>query len=63
VRLNVKPAPASPFSTLTISLGISVMHPAEEITPKQLLGRADAALYQAKREGRNCYRTSWKEHP
>jgi PleD family two-component response regulator len=35
----------------TCSAGIAFWEPLE--TPEQVLGRADAALYQAKREGRD----------
>ena len=37
---------------LTFSVGIARLHPQE--TVDQLLQRADEALYQAKRDGRNC---------
>jgi diguanylate cyclase (GGDEF)-like protein len=42
---------------LTASLGVAVAHPAEVDTPA-LIGRADAALYRAKNQGRNCVRLS-----
>jgi diguanylate cyclase (GGDEF)-like protein len=38
--------------TLTISVGVA-QFPADGETPEALLARADAALYQAKRDGRN----------
>ncbi|MFD2447399.1 diguanylate cyclase [Vogesella fluminis] len=41
----------------TVSIGISELYPGEE-TPTPLIARADAALYLAKQEGRNCVRTS-----
>jgi two-component system, cell cycle response regulator len=37
---------------LTISVGVA-QFPADGETPEALLARADAALYQAKRDGRN----------
>lgn len=37
---------------VTLSLGVAEMLPGESI--EQLLGRADGALYRAKRSGRNC---------
>lgn len=40
----------------TVSIGISELYPGEE-TPTPLIARADAALYLAKQEGRNCVRT------
>jgi diguanylate cyclase (GGDEF)-like protein len=42
---------------VTASFGVSVALPAE-IDSKALLGRADAALYRAKDQGRNCVRLS-----
>jgi diguanylate cyclase (GGDEF)-like protein len=42
---------------ITASFGVAVAFPAE--TDRRLLvGRADAALYRAKEEGRNCVRVS-----
>ena len=38
---------------LTISAGVSTLRGAED-TAQELLRRGDMALYQAKREGRNC---------
>ncbi len=38
----------------TISLGISVQKPGEETTVTEILEKADAALYEAKKRGRNC---------
>ena len=38
--------------TLTISLGVTAMEGVEDL-PESMLERADAALYQAKRDGRN----------
>ena len=42
--------------TITCSIGVSVSVPARD-TPSTMLQRADAALYSAKRGGRNCVRT------
>lgn len=44
----------------TCSLGVAVFEPEDE-TAGDLLGRADRALYQAKREGRNCVRVGTLE--
>ena len=41
------------FGGLTISAGVSTLRGAED-TAQELLRRGDMALYQAKREGRNC---------
>ncbi|HET9445295.1 MAG TPA: diguanylate cyclase, partial [Steroidobacteraceae bacterium] len=40
---------------LTVSIGVTVSKMAGD-TPSQMLQRADAALYEAKRAGRNCVR-------
>ena len=43
--------------TVTASFGVSVALPSE-IDGQALIGRADAALYRAKDQGRNCVRLS-----
>ncbi|MDH4563082.1 diguanylate cyclase [Pseudomonas sp. BN411] len=45
--------PASPEGRLTLSIGIAISDPAREDQPESLVSRSDAALYRAKREGRN----------
>lgn len=40
---------------LTVSMGIASVVPISEQTPEELIAAADAALYQAKRRGRNRY--------
>jgi len=42
---------------VTASFGITAIVPGED-NAKAIIGRADAALYQAKQAGRNCVRTS-----
>lgn len=50
-----------PLSTVTVSIGVAELAPHE--FAKQLIRRADAALYQAKRAGRNCVVASQPEGP
>lgn len=48
--------PSSPISSfLTVSLGVASTLPSEKGSPSDLIAVADAALYQAKRRGRNRY--------
>lgn len=57
IRAGVKEVPfaseGKPIGTLTISLGVSA-YPTDGETSEDLLAAADAALYRAKAEGRNC---------
>jgi diguanylate cyclase (GGDEF)-like protein len=43
-----------PLGRVTVSMGIAVQWPGEELTAEALISRADAAMYQAKENGRNC---------
>ncbi len=47
------PGPAGPL-TVTVSIGVAEFKPDDDL--KDVLGRADEALYQAKAAGRNCAR-------
>ena len=47
------PHPASPFSRLTLSIGLIVVDPVSDEQPGELLAQSDQALYRAKHEGRN----------
>ncbi len=48
------PHPASPVGpVVTISLGVAARVPSKELTVAALVAEADAALYRAKKEGRN----------
>jgi diguanylate cyclase (GGDEF)-like protein len=42
--------------SITVSIGVTVSRPGQD-SPSDLLQRADAALYVAKNDGRNCVRT------
>lgn len=56
VALNLLHASSSVASYVTLSLGVAAVSPDEpELGADKLIERADAALYEAKREGRNCY--------
>ena len=48
--------------SITCSIGVSVSVPGRD-TPSTMLQRADAALYSAKRGGRNCVRTEPSPEP
>ncbi|MGY3295763.1 diguanylate cyclase (GGDEF)-like protein [Pseudomonas sp. TE6288] len=56
----------SPFGHVTASAGIAVGAPTlATVTPENLMAAADAALYQAKRQGRDryCLAASVEQHP
>jgi diguanylate cyclase (GGDEF)-like protein len=58
VRLLKVEEPANGTSVkFTVSIGVAEIK--ENTTLEQLVSRADEALYQAKREGRDCYRAAW----
>lgn len=43
----------SPHGAVTVSVGVAVMTPTDHDRPEQLIGVADACLYDAKKAGRN----------
>lgn len=60
IRTSVQAAPITdhddnPLPSVSVSIGVATSEPKD--TPRQLLDRADAALYRAKAEGRNCIRS------
>lgn len=46
----------APVATVTISIGVAWQAPGEDRDPRDLVERADQALYRAKHAGRNCVR-------
>jgi len=56
LRRHAIPHAGSPLGVVSASAGIAVGHPARDgCTPESLMAAADAALYQAKRQGRDGY--------
>ena len=51
--LVMQRAPPEPHAALTVSVGLATWSSAAPGSPEDLLAAADAALYRAKREGRN----------
>lgn len=51
-RLSI-PNAGSPFGCVTVSVGAATAYPETADSPRRLLGRADSALYAAKKAGRN----------
>jgi two-component system chemotaxis family response regulator WspR len=47
------PHPGAPRGVVTMSMGVACVVPGEDDGPDDLVARADAALYDAKRSGRN----------
>jgi len=42
---------------ITLSMGVAAILPHKDIAPELLINHADKALYQAKTDGRNCFRS------
>jgi PleD family two-component response regulator len=57
------PHPDSPVGPhVTVSIGASAVRPAAQRSPKVLIAAADRALYDAKRQGRDCVAATTIEH-
>lgn len=56
IRTQIANTPFRHVGTVTVSIGAAELHPGEDLEP--WLARADAALYEAKRSGRNAVRAS-----
>jgi diguanylate cyclase (GGDEF)-like protein len=57
-NLRLPHAPGTSHPIVTISAGVASMRPHSGCRPEDLMQAADAALYQAKRAGRNCVMTA-----
>jgi len=59
LALQLDHAPSSKMPYLTVSIGVACTDTSDkELTSEDLLKRADTALYDAKRQGRNCVVTA-----
>lgn len=57
-NLRLPHAPGTTHPVVTISAGVASLRPDSRYRPEDLVQAADAALYQAKRAGRNCIMTA-----
>jgi diguanylate cyclase len=51
--LNISHKSSKIAETVTISIGLAMMHPSTSSKPKELIQKADSALYSSKTLGRN----------
>lgn len=55
IEILALPHPASSVANIvTVSIGVAVLDQRRDMNSEQTLDRADQALYQAKKDGRNC---------
>jgi len=54
--LHIEHEASSVSEHVTVSIGVASLIPDRTAEPRSLIAAADAALYQAKRDGRNCIR-------
>jgi diguanylate cyclase (GGDEF)-like protein len=54
VQALAEPHSGSSHGIVTVSAGVASLVPTPRVKPADLVNAADAALYDAKREGRNC---------
>jgi diguanylate cyclase (GGDEF)-like protein len=47
--------------TATVTIGVSSFQTSRPVSPPQLFARADSAMYQGKRAGKNCVRAFERE--
>ncbi len=57
LRSHIEKLKIDKVNTITASFGVSKVYKGEEL--KDVLGRADKALYEAKESGRNCVKTNF----
>ena len=60
-RLKIPHEQSDANPWVTVSLGVACQFPSLGNTPQELIAAADAALYEAKQQGRNTYRKRYLE--
>lgn len=60
-RLDIEHKGALLYGKVTLSIGISSVRPKSDDRTESLIQCADQALYQAKKDGRNCFRVLAQE--
>ncbi len=57
-ELNLKHDFNSGYGRVTVSMGLATTHPTDESPIIEIIERADQVLYEAKRSGRNTFKTT-----